>query len=101
MSLATRNDEVDCVVIGGGPAGLKAAVYLARFHPAVTVFHDSSSRAHSIPLSHNQAPFPGGISGMDLLRRMQDQAITYGADLRLGRVSEVTVAVIPPQSNRV
>jgi thioredoxin reductase (NADPH) len=92
MSLATRNDEVDCVVIGGGPAGLTAAVYLARFHLAVRVFHDSSSRAHSIPVSHNQVLFPGGISGVDLLRRMQDQATAYGAELSMGRVSDLTVA---------
>ncbi|QKK26881.1 NAD(P)/FAD-dependent oxidoreductase [Rhizobium hidalgonense] len=72
----------DCVVIGGGPAGLTAAIYLARFHLSVTVFHDHSSRASMIPMSHNHAGFPDGISGIELLARMKAQAKRYGAAIR-------------------
>ncbi|MFP5077403.1 NAD(P)/FAD-dependent oxidoreductase [Rhizobium sp. YIM 134829] len=92
MTSRKGENEADCVVIGGGPAGLTAALYLARFHISVTVLHDGSSRAHSIPLSHNQSLFPGGISGADLLRRMQEQALAYGADLRLGSILDLTQA---------
>ena len=35
---------IDCIVVGGGPAGLTAAIYLARFHLAVTVFDAGDSR---------------------------------------------------------
>ncbi|MDR6820860.1 thioredoxin reductase (NADPH) [Neorhizobium sp. 2083] len=71
----------DCVIVGGGPAGLTAAIYLARYHLSVTVLDDGTSRAASIPVSHNHAGFPGGISGAELLERMRAQAIMYGADI--------------------
>lgn len=51
----------DCVVIGGGPAGLTAAIYLSRYHLRVLVADDSESRAAIIPLSRNHAGYPDGI----------------------------------------
>nr|WP_314093718.1 NAD(P)/FAD-dependent oxidoreductase [uncultured Shinella sp.] len=69
----------DCAVIGGGPAGLTAAIYLARYHLSVTIFDDQTSRAAMIPISHNHAGFPDGINGAELLSRMRAQAQRYGA----------------------
>ncbi|WP_428394506.1 NAD(P)/FAD-dependent oxidoreductase [Lichenicoccus sp.] len=68
---------VDCLVIGGGPAGLTAAVYLARFHLSVTLIDAGGGRAATIPRTHNQAAFPEGISGTELLGRMRAQAALY------------------------
>ncbi len=79
----------DCLVVGGGPAGLTAAIYLARFHLSVTVIDAGHSRARSIPCTRNHAGFPDGISGIELLERMRRQAERYGADLRDGTVSAV------------
>jgi thioredoxin reductase (NADPH) len=76
------SDQIDCLVIGGGPAGLTAAIYLARFHLDVIVADGGNSRALQIPCTHNHAGFPDGISGLDLLTRMRSQAIKYGADFR-------------------
>lgn len=71
---------LDCVVIGGGPAGLTAAIYLARYRRAVTVFDAGNSRASWIPCSHNHAGYIGGISGNDLLDNMRQQVREYGGE---------------------
>lgn len=77
---------VDCLIVGGGPAGLTAAIYLARFHLAVLVFDAGDSRAALIPLTRNHAGFPDGISGADLLGRMRAQAVRHRADIRHERI---------------
>lgn len=69
----------DCLVIGGGPAGLTAAIYLARFHLSVLVVDGGESRANWIPVSHNHAGFPDGIGGLELLARVKAQATRYGS----------------------
>jgi thioredoxin reductase (NADPH) len=76
----------DCAVVGAGPAGLTAAIYLARFHLAVTVIDAGNSRAALIPRTRNHAGFPDGIAGPDLLARMRQQAGKYGADIHEGNV---------------
>ncbi|SNS87167.1 thioredoxin reductase (NADPH) [Noviherbaspirillum humi] len=70
--------KTDCVVIGGGPAGLTAAIYLARYEREVKVFDAGDSRAAWIPVSHNYPGFPEGISGKELLARLHAQAGRYG-----------------------
>lgn len=79
-------DQLDCLVIGGGPAGLTAAIYLARFHLTVAVVDEGNSRALQIACTHNHAGFPDGIPGRELLTRMRLQATKYGARMINGRV---------------
>ena len=69
----------DCIIIGGGPAGLTAAIYLARYHLSIHLFDCGTSRASLIPCTHNHAGYPDGISGKELLSRMHEQAAKYGA----------------------
>lgn len=71
----------DVLIVGGGPAGLTAAIYLARYRRQVILVDDGRSRARLIPRSHNHAGFPDGIGGEDLLGRMRAQAELYGAVL--------------------
>jgi len=82
----------DCLVVGGGPAGLTAAIYLARYHLDVMVVEDGRSRAATIPLSRNHAGFPDGIGGSELLGRMRSQAAMYGVVFRHGHVEALTKA---------
>jgi len=72
---------LDCLVIGGGPAGLTAAIYLARFRRRFQVVDAGRSRAALIPTSHNHSGFPEGIHGRTLLSRMAEQARKYGSHI--------------------
>src|SRR3954447_3757325 len=72
------NDELDCLVIGGGPAGLTAAIYLARYRRSVMVIDSRESRAALIPETHNYPGFAAGVSGRKLLELLASQAATYG-----------------------
>lgn len=81
---------LDCVVIGAGPAGLTAAIYLARFKRDFVVIESGASRAAWIPRSHNHPGFPDGVRGKTLLARMRRQAERYGAEIRRGRVGTLS-----------
>ncbi|HVM37915.1 MAG TPA: NAD(P)/FAD-dependent oxidoreductase [Sphingomicrobium sp.] len=83
------DDILDCLIIGGGPAGLTAAIYLARFHLDIMVVDAGKSRASWIPCSHNHAGFPDGINGKELLRLMREQAQKYGAKIETARVTKL------------
>jgi thioredoxin reductase (NADPH) len=77
-------DLFDAVVVGAGPAGLAAAIYLARFNRRFVVIHDDSSRASWIPRSHNHPGHPDGVAGVELLRLMREHAGRYGARIETG-----------------
>lgn len=82
---------LDCIIVGAGPAGLTAAIYLARFHLKVAVIDAGHSRALWIPETHNHAGFPGGISGAALLNRMRQQAELFNAVIWNARVSDISL----------
>ena len=81
--------DFDCLIVGGGPAGLTAAIYLARFHLKLKLVDAGGSRASLIPCTRNHAGFPDGISGTELIARMKEQAGKYGAAIEDGRVTRL------------
>ncbi|WP_374471788.1 NAD(P)/FAD-dependent oxidoreductase [Phenylobacterium sp.] len=83
------NQILDCLVVGAGPAGLTAAIYLARFRRTFRVIESGASRAGWIPRSHNHPGFPEGVRGKTLLARMRRQAEKYGARIDAGRVEDL------------
>ncbi|GLV25866.1 NAD(P)/FAD-dependent oxidoreductase [Sphingobium sp. Cam5-1] len=74
-------EELDCLIIGAGPAGLTAAIYLTRFHLKIGIIDAGHSRAALIPRTRNHAGYPGGISGKELLARMREQAAGFGGQV--------------------
>lgn len=85
------NDDalLDCLVIGGGAAGLTAAVYLGRYKRRALVLDDGGSRLQWIPRTRNVPGFPDGIEGPELLQRMRTHAGKYGVPLQHTRVESV------------
>lgn len=79
----------DCIVIGAGPAGMTAALYLNRFHRNVAVLDAGSSRARWIPRSHNCPGFPDGVSGDELLERLRCQAMEYGTTVIRAKAAQL------------
>ena len=84
-----NDTDHDCLIIGGGPAGLTAAIYLTRFHLKIKVIDAGKSRASWIPCTHNHAGYPDGISGKELIARMKAQAQKYGAAVVKDRVTRL------------
>lgn len=82
-------DVADCVVIGAGPAGLTAAIYLRRFHRDVRVIDAGEPRAGKISRSHNVPGFPDGIAGHELLLRMAVHLERMGGVVARGEVRSV------------
>ncbi|WP_255500079.1 NAD(P)/FAD-dependent oxidoreductase [Brevundimonas sp. P7753] len=81
--------DPDVAIVGAGPAGLTAALYLARFRRNVLVLHDGKSRALRIPLTHNAPGFPEGVRGPDLIARMTRHAVQYGAAIQEAEVTAI------------
>jgi thioredoxin reductase (NADPH) len=98
------DEPLDCLIVGGGPAGLTAAIYLARFHLKILIIDDGKGRAASIPCTRNLAGFPDGISGREVLARMREQAQLYGAKFRAtwggGSIDAMTVLLATGTANR-
>lgn len=80
---------LDCAVIGGGPGGLTAGIYLARFRRRAAIFDGADSRARWIPRSRNHPAFPDGVTGEELLSRLRTQLAHYDVPLLLDDVTDI------------
>jgi thioredoxin reductase (NADPH) len=80
---------LDCVIVGAGPAGLSAAIYLQRFHRRVVVLDSGHARALRIDRSHNVPGFPDGIGGPELLQRLHQQLQRFGGSTEEVLVSDI------------
>ena len=85
LGLRTRADRpfYDVVIIGGGPAGLSAAVYASSdgLHVLMIERNAPGGQAGNSPKIENYMGFPSGISGSDLTRRAVSQAKRFGTEI--------------------
>ncbi|HBZ07383.1 MAG TPA: NAD(P)/FAD-dependent oxidoreductase [Massilia sp.] len=76
----------DTLIIGGGPGGLTAAIYLRRFTRNIVLVDKGNSRLCLIPVSHNYPGFPEGVPGSQLLVNLTEQLTRYGGEVRHGEI---------------
>jgi thioredoxin reductase (NADPH) len=79
----------DALIIGGGPAGLSAAIYLARFRREVLVLDDGHARSSFDQVNDNYLGFPEGIRTQQLRELGRQQAERFGARFQQCRVERV------------
>jgi thioredoxin reductase (NADPH) len=79
------------VILGSGPAGLTAAIYAGRsqLFPVVISGNALGGQAASSSEIENYPGFPQGVSGLELLRAMQQQAERFGARIEMDEVHEL------------
>ena len=71
IARAGEEPVLDCLIVGGGPAGLTVAIYLARFRRRLLMVDAGVSRAALVPESHNYPGFTAVITGDALLVRLR------------------------------
>ena len=83
----------DVVVIGGGPAGLTAAIYLARAKYRVVVV-EKEKFGGQITITHEVVNYPGveRTSGTELTETMRRQAESFGAEFLLAEVEKLDLS---------
>jgi len=81
----------DCAVIGAGPAGLTAGIYLGRAKVNFVIFDGKGFGGLSIYSDRieNYPGFPDGLSGFELAQLMKDQAEKFGAKIEIKKVLKI------------
>jgi thioredoxin reductase (NADPH) len=97
LTLQAVRAAYDLVIVGGGPAGLAAAIYAAR-EGIDAIVVDGSALGGQAGVSDridNYPGFPDGIPGAELAKRFIDQARRYGVEL----LSAVSVLAVEPDGD--
>ncbi|UCG45031.1 MAG: FAD-dependent oxidoreductase [Candidatus Bathyarchaeota archaeon] len=79
-----KESTYDIIIVGSGPAGLSAGMNAARSGSRTLIFEaeEVGGKAAGISLYENYPGFPDGITALELVERMQKQALKFDADIR-------------------
>ncbi|MBC8500002.1 MAG: thioredoxin-disulfide reductase [Candidatus Atribacteria bacterium] len=83
----------DAIIIGGGPAGLTAGIYLSRARMNTLLIEKAMPGGQAVltEIIENYPGFPEGISGPELMQKMEEQAVRFGLKIEYGEVAEVKI----------
>ena len=85
----------DAIIIGGGPAGLTAGIYLSRARTNTLLIEKALPGGQAIltEIIENYPGFPFGITGLELMQKIEEQAVRFGLKIEYGEVAEVKIKV--------
>lgn len=89
--MPTPSHVHDTLIVGGGPGGLTAAIYLRRFTRNIALVDKGNSRLRLIPVSHNYPGFPEGVPGTALLANLKTQLERYGGAVTPGEIVDLRI----------
>lgn len=77
-------EHLDSIILGSGPAGYTAAIYMGRagFRPVIYEGLQPGGQLTTTTIIENFPGFPEGIDANELMTRMRQQAETFGAEIR-------------------
>ena len=90
-------ERINCLIIGGGPAGYTAAIYASRAALAPVLYEGNvpGGQLTTTTVVENFPGYPKGVDANQLMADMREQAVNLGADIRRGGVTKADLGVRP------
>ena len=90
-------EQIECLIIGSGPAGYTAAIYAARadLKPVMYVGLQPGGQLTTTTEVDNFPGYPQGVDGNAMMEDLKNQAERFGTDVRWGMVSKADFATEP------
>lgn len=90
-------ETTKCLIIGSGPAGYTAAIYLSRAGICSVLYSgiQPGGQLTQTTTVENYPGFPQGVEGFDLMENMRQQAVNVGAEVRNGIITDIDLSKRP------
>ena len=90
-------ETTKCLIIGSGPAGYTAAIYLSRagISSVLDLGFPRGGQLTQTTTIENYPGFPQGVEGFDLMENMRQQAVNVGAEVRNGIITDIDLSKRP------